>query len=80
MDTLDSALVNKLFLLRRGWTRTAIKRVLGEPDQRIPRKEFRQDRLECQYSMARILEAEDSGRIRFRKAPVRREPTEADFA
>jgi hypothetical protein len=65
--------------LRRGWTRTAIKRVLGEPDLRIP-QEFRQDRPECLYSMARVSEAEGGGCIRFRKTPVRRDPVEADFA
>ena len=59
--------VNKAFLLKRGWTRTAIKRFLGEPDGRIPMVRFRKDRPECRYSMDRVLVVEDSGIIRFRQ-------------
>jgi hypothetical protein len=76
--------VNKQFLLKRGWTRTSIKRILGEPDRRVPLRSFperpaRDDRPECRYSMDRVLAAEKNGFIRFRKAPKRREPTESEF-
>lgn len=75
-QSLEYASVNKLFLLRRGWTRTSIKRILGKPDRLLVRKEFRQDRPECRYEMARVVEAERSGKIRFRKPPNRRTPKE----
>jgi hypothetical protein len=59
---------NKADLLRRGWTRTAIARILGEPDRRLPRQEFRRDRPECIYERARVEAAEEAGLIRYRKA------------
>jgi hypothetical protein len=64
----EHATVNKAFLLERGWTRTAIKRFLGEPDRRLVRVDFRKDRPECRYDMRRVIEAERTGRIRFRAA------------
>jgi hypothetical protein len=64
--------VNKAFLLERGWTRTAIKRILGEPDSRIARRDRPKDRPECRYDVARVLAAEDAGPTRFRQAPKRR--------
>ena len=54
-------------LYRRGWTRTAIKRFLGEPDRRIPLRR-REDRSECLYDRGRVLSAEATGFMRFRKA------------
>lgn len=71
--------VNKAFLLKRGWTRTAIKRILGEPDSRIAMAQFRKDRPECRYSMVRVLAAEKDGRLRYRQAPTRRDPSETDY-
>lgn len=68
---LEYGAVNKAFLLKRGWTRTAIKRVLGEPDRRIVMRHRRKDRPECRYDMTRVLAAEDAGPIRFRRAPER---------
>jgi hypothetical protein len=65
---LEYGTVNKAFLRERGWTRTAIKRILGEPDRRIQMVQFRKDRPECLYSMSRVIEAENAGLIRFRKA------------
>jgi hypothetical protein len=59
--------VNKKFLLNRGWTRTAITRILGEPDRRLPMRKFRHDRPECRYDVARVLAAEVAGKIRFRR-------------
>jgi hypothetical protein len=60
--------VNKQFLLSRGWTRTAIKRILGEPDRHTPMVQFRKDRPECRYEMERVIAAENAGLTRFRKA------------
>ena len=58
---------NKADLRRRGWTRTAIKRILGEPDsQTLVRRNFRKDRPECVYSKERVIEAEERGVIRYR--------------
>jgi hypothetical protein len=75
---LDYGSVNKAFLLKRGWTRTAIKRILGEPDRRITMRAHRKDRPECRYDVRRVLAAEEAGKIRFRRAPE--EPDEADPA
>jgi len=63
---LAGSSVNKKYLLARGWTRTAIKRILGEPDRRL-RFKYRKDRPECRYDLARVLAAESAGLIRFRK-------------
>jgi hypothetical protein len=62
--------VTKAALLRRGWTRTAIVRILGEPDRRIIRRDHRRDRPECRYDIQRVLKAEEDkeSRFRFRKA------------
>jgi hypothetical protein len=68
---LEYGPVNKAFLLNRGWTRTAIKRVLGEPDRRILMRNRPKDRPECRYDMTRVLAAEEAGPIRFRRAPER---------
>ena len=59
--------VNKKFLRERGWTRTAIKRILGEPDHVVAGLRYRKDRPECMYSMERVITAEAAGLIRFRK-------------
>jgi hypothetical protein len=64
---LAGSSVNKKYLLARGWTRTAIKRILGEPDRRLTLKRRRKDRPECRYDLARVLAAESAGLIRFRK-------------
>jgi hypothetical protein len=58
------AVVNRAWLLERGWTRTAIQRILGEPDL----KEVHKDRIEYLYDIARVLQAEESGPIRYRKS------------
>src|SRR5690242_7174637 len=63
--------VNKALLLQRGWTRTAIKRILGEPDRRITLRRRRKDRPECLYDVARVQAAEEAGVIRFRRVPDR---------
>lgn len=76
---LEYGSVNKAFLLRRGWTRTAIKRLLGEPDRRLVMRRFRKDRPECRYDMTRVLAAERAGKIRYRAAPQRRVPTWKEF-
>jgi hypothetical protein len=65
------ATVNKAFLLKRGWTRTAIKRILGEPDRTLVMRKFRKDRPECLYNRERVLEAEEAGAVRYRKAGER---------
>ncbi len=57
--------VNTKFLLKRGWTRTAIRKILGEPDRRIPMLQ-RPDRPECRYDVQRVLAAEASGAVRLR--------------
>ncbi len=76
---MERGSVNQTFLLRRGWTRTAIKRILGQPDRRIAMRLFRRDRPECRYDMARVLAAEAAGPVRFRRAPNRRVPTWMEF-
>ncbi len=57
-------------LLRRGWSRVAIKRNLGEPDIRraAPPANI--------YSVGRVLELEAAGKKRFRRAPQRPVPDE----
>ena len=74
---------NKADLLRSGWTRTSIKRILGEPDFRVLRQglfgPLRKDRPECVYTRERVLAAEKDGKIRFRQAPKRRDPSETDY-
>jgi len=67
--------VNKAFLIERGWTRTSIKRILGEPDRRLPMVQFRKDRPECRYSMDRVMAAENAGSVRFREAGDRFMPS-----
>ncbi len=64
---LAGSSVNKRFLLTRGWTRTSIKRILGEPDRRLALRRYRKDRPECRYDLAQVLAAEAAGLIRFRK-------------
>lgn len=59
---------NKAELLKRGWTRTSIKRILGEPDRRLPMRRFRHDRPECAYDDHRVFVAEEAGAVRYRKA------------
>jgi len=58
------AVVNKAWLLERGWTRTAIQKILGEPDA----KEVHKDRTEYLYDVARVLQAEERGPTRYRRA------------
>lgn len=70
---------NKTDLLKRGWTRTAIRRILGEPDKRVPRVGLRPDRPECLYSDERVNQAERDGKVRFRKAAKSWVPTEKEF-
>jgi len=59
---------NKADLLRRGWTRTAITRVLGRPNRIIPvwRNKARP---ECVYCQQRVFDAEAAGAIRYRATP-----------
>jgi hypothetical protein len=65
--------VTKAALLRRGWTRTAIARILGEPDRRIVRRDHRKDRPECRYDIQRVLKSEgEEARFRFSKTPANR--------
>jgi hypothetical protein len=69
-------------LIARGWTLTAIDRVLGEPDRRLAvravKHAVRKDRPECRYDIARVLAAEAAGNTRIRKK--RRSEDAADFA
>lgn len=67
-DGLLVASVNRAWLLKRGWTRSMIRRFLGEPDRRIPRRE-NHSRPECRYEMQRVREAE--ARPDFWWAPLR---------
>jgi hypothetical protein len=74
--------VNKAFLLKRGWTRTAITRLLGKPDSKIVRWNRWKDRPECFFDMQRVLQAEEVGAIRFRRKagePVKRLRGDPDF-
>lgn len=50
--------LNKKELLARGWTRTAIDKLLGEPDRKRPTKYRGKTRLESLYTINRVLEAE----------------------
>lgn len=70
---------NKADLLRRGWTRTSIKRILGEPDRKLLRIGIRKDRPECIYDSWRVFEAEEAGAVRYRKAPERPIPSDLDY-
>ena len=63
--------VNKSFLLARGWTRTAIKRILGDPDRRLVMRGRPPSRPECLYDVKRVREAERRGPSRFRRPPHR---------
>jgi len=49
---------NSTNLLSRGWTRTAIKKLLGAPDRRRPTVHRWRTRLETLYSIDRVLKAE----------------------
>lgn len=49
-------------LLRMGWSRTAIRRNLGEPDIRTVNPPA------CVYATDRVLEAQRAGKARFRRA------------
>jgi hypothetical protein len=62
-------------LIQRGWTRTAIKRILGEPDWHLFNG-FGKDRQACMYSRARVEAAEQQGKIRYRRAPEQKDPFE----
>jgi hypothetical protein len=74
---------NKADLLRRGWTRTAIRRILGEPDSLIVRQgltgPLRIDRPECVYGRERVFQAEEKCKIRFRRATEKLPPDESEF-
>lgn len=66
---------NKASLLLRGWTRTAISRVLGKPDRTLVRRASlmraaRPDRPECVYSRERVEAAEALGLKRYRNKPA----------
>jgi hypothetical protein len=74
------ASVNKAFLLKRGWTRTAIKRILGEPDRKILMRRRWRNRPECRYDMARVTAAEEAGHIRFRQKSAPKVPDELVWA
>jgi len=50
-------------LIRRGWTRTAIARILGPPDRRIAPQAF----AECKWLASRVYDAEENGPIRYRR-------------
>lgn len=63
----EKAHFNKQQLRERGWTRTSIKRILGEPDA-VFRSTRRRDRPECCYLIERVIAAEDAGRIRYRRS------------
>jgi hypothetical protein len=60
--------VNKQYLLNRGWTRKAIKQLLGEPDRKIKGREEGFTTLECVYELARVAAAEALGPVRYRRA------------
>ena len=47
------ASVNKRWLLRSGWTRTMIRRLLGPPDRTVSRKR-NPSRPECRYNLQRV--------------------------
>jgi hypothetical protein len=61
--------LNKKCLLKRGWTRTAIKRILGEPDRRGDNHRFSTKRAECLYNRERVLKAEEANLTRYRQVP-----------
>jgi len=67
---------NKAALRRRGWTRTAIRRILGDPDRTLTRKRYPK-RPECLYDEERVLKAEEehahAGKVRFRKRSAPRD-------
>lgn len=68
---VDEPLLNKARLIERGWTRTAIERVLGKPDYLdSSRKDIWRPgntvRPECLYLASRVFSAESSGVIRYR--------------
>lgn len=65
-------------LVERGWTRTAISRILGKPDWQ-QKGNFGDARPVCMYRRERVLEAEAAGKIRYRAVPFRRTPTEKEF-
>jgi len=56
----------KAGLLRRGWTRTAIKRILGEPDWHLYGG-YGKGKEVCMYSTERVMAAEEKGVIRYRR-------------
>jgi hypothetical protein len=59
--------MNKGALIKRGWTRTSIKRLLGEPDWTI-QNNHNPERPECRYLTQRVIDCEDAGRVRFRRS------------
>jgi len=65
----ERGFVNKAQLIERGWTRTAIKRLLGEPDHRTLTGNCNKDRPECCYDTERVLQVEAdwvvAGRMKF---------------
>src|SRR5262245_17139811 len=54
---------NQAQLIERGWTRTAIRRILGEPDRRIAAQAY----AETKYLASRVYSAEEAGVIRLRR-------------
>jgi hypothetical protein len=54
---------NQAELIERGWTRTAIRRILGEPDRRIADQAF----AETKYLASRVYCAEQAGATRYRR-------------
>ena len=50
-------------LIKRGWTRTAIARILGPPDRRIAPQAF----AECKWLASRVYDAEENGPMRYRR-------------
>jgi hypothetical protein len=58
---------SKADLIRGGWTRTSIKRILGEPDWVIPLK-LNAGRPECRYLRSRVEAADAFGPVRYRRA------------
>jgi hypothetical protein len=54
---------NQAQLIERGWTRTAIRRILGEPDRRIADQAF----AETKYLASRVYSAEQAGATRYRR-------------
>ena len=65
--------ISKAGLFSRGWTRTAINRILGTPDYRL-RNAYGTHRAMAMYRLDRVKAAEDQGPIRYRNARRDKEP------